>query len=240
MTPISGTPRLTAIVPCAGAGARFGAPYPKELHCLAPGVTVVDRSFAPLLGLAETGSDIRVALVVDSDRHATISHIGQLADRLDIVAVFQPPSSHLAGTAAAVHRALPLCSGPVLIMMPDQYFDLAEDEDNPLERALGLLGEPADRPVVLAAAIDDPAELRVEGALSVVDGGDGHFVAAATEKPDDPRGFNAVWAAVLFPSPVVEDVVQLFDPGAPSPLIGAKVVHVNGYRHLTYPERARG
>jgi hypothetical protein len=89
--------------------------------------------------------------------------------------------------------------------------------------------------VVLAASIDDSAELRCEGALEVVEGRDGPTVAAAAEKPDKPSGFNAVWAAVLCSPRETDSLWRLFDRNVSSPLVGAPVVMVGGYQHVTRP-----
>ncbi|WP_454197133.1 hypothetical protein [Nocardia sp. Marseille-Q1738] len=231
------TPRLTAIIPCGGAGTRFGAPYPKELHCLEPGVTVLDRSIEPLLDLAAAGVGVRLVMVVDPGRHATIAHLGGFADRLEVVVVLEAADSPR-GAGSAVQRALPMCTGPVLVMMPDQFFD-RNGADNPVARALALLdnGSGVNGNVVLAASIDDPAELRCEGALAVIEDRNGPTVAAAAEKPDNPSGFNAVWAAVLCAPQETDSLWRLFDRSVPSPLVGASVVMVGGYQHVTRPGR---
>nr|BAO20188.1 putative nucleotidyltransferase [Sphaerisporangium sp. SANK 60911] len=205
---------------------------------MAPGTTVLDRCLAPLLHLAATGTSVRLVAVVNAERVATMAYLGVLAERLDVAVVFQPPSTS-GSVAAAVARALPLCEGPVLLCMPDQYFDPPRDGDpagNPIRAALSHLD--AAEWAVLASPVRDPDVLRVEGALRVEERAGGHTVAAAAEKPADPGPFNAVWAAVICADGTKARWPALFDPAAASPLVGAPAVMVSGYRHMTTPEFA--
>ena len=184
-------PAITAIVPCAGKGRRFGAPYPKELHCIAPGHTLLDRALAPLVHLATTGYELRVVAVIGADRHYTVERLRRYSSRFQLLMVFQSQLED--GLTGAVGDALPLCEGSVLLVLPDQFFDWTEKR-NPLVYSCGLLVEVPF--VVLAARCTDLRLLRREGALRVDEGAQAPTVLAAEEKPVRPSYFNAVWAVL--------------------------------------------
>jgi hypothetical protein len=226
---------LCVVLPCAGAGKRFDAPYPKELHCLAPGTTVLDLALAPFLDLAATGQRIRLVAVLSAAKLATARYLERFADRLTVVMTYQS-ARHGPDLRGALAAAVPLCVSDTVLVLPDQFcgWDAAH---NPVRELVWRLRRHAW--AVLAAPVDDPAVLGAEGALRVelVDGEE--RVTRAAEKPVDPARYNAVWACVAAAAPAVArlpDVVRGCgaDPRA-HPLVGAAAVRVTGYRNVTTP-----
>ncbi|MFE4646120.1 hypothetical protein ACFRFS_34850, partial [Streptomyces sp. NPDC056730] len=82
-------PDVSIILPCAGFGTRFGAPYAKELHCLAPGVTVLDRSLETVVELAESGLNVRLVVVFRTHKLDTVSYLARYAETFQMVFVYQ-------------------------------------------------------------------------------------------------------------------------------------------------------
>nr|BAM98984.1 UTP:5-amino-2,5-dideoxy-alpha-D-ribose-1-phosphate uridylyltransferase [Streptosporangium amethystogenes] len=225
--------RVTLVVPCAGRGARFGAPYPKELHRTGPQGSVVDRALAPFLDWARRG-EVRPRLVVPiaADRGATVAHLHRYADVADLAFTFQA-RRHGAGLAGAVRSGLDLATGLTLLVLPDQYFGW-DGKANPVD-ALARLG--TAEVAVLAARLP-PERLGDEGALAVErrTGSERPTVARAAEKPKDPAGYNAAWVAVAVPPTRHDALVDLAEGRDPSPLLGAPVEWVEGYVNATSPD----
>lgn len=85
--------RITVVLPTAGYGSRFEAPYPKELHALAPGVTLLDRCLSPVLEIAKTGVDVRLAVVIGEHKVETIRYLDRYKSVFKIFFTFQLTSS---------------------------------------------------------------------------------------------------------------------------------------------------
>jgi len=222
------------VLPCAGAGTRFSAPYPKELHCVAPGITVLDLSLAPFLDLAAGGTQVRLITVVSAAKMATVRYLARFADLLTVVVTYQA-AQHGQDLRGAVRAALPLCTADTFLVLPDQYCCWAA-ESNPARAALDCL--PGSGWAVLAAPADDPATLTTEGALRIEQADGAERVVAAADKPADPSPYNAAWMCI---AATAEEVTRLPDAvaarggGAEHPLVGAAAIRVAGYRNVTTP-----
>lgn len=215
--------RATIILPCAGPASRFGAPYPKELHALTSGVTVIDRALEPVVYLAEHGLNVRCVVVFGPHKMETVKYLERYSSLLRLVFVYQDTSlgDNLAG---AIRTALPLTEGPTALVLPDLFTSGPGAEGCLLE---AIEGTCHSKWSVVAAPQADPDVLRTQGALLVEHRNGKPEVVAAAEKPIDPRSFNASWAMVAASELQIArlpDVVA--DDGAPSPLTGAHAVMV--------------
>ncbi|THC46946.1 hypothetical protein E7X58_29345 [Streptomyces sp. A1499] len=210
-------PDVSIILPCAGFGTRFEAPYSKELHSLAPGVTVLDRSLETVVELAESGLDVRLVVVIRSHKLDTIRYLARYADTFRLVFVYQDESFE-PGLDGAIRSALPMTRGPVALVLPDIVISGAGSAGS-LLGALRRTGESGWS--VVAAEERDPDRLRQMGALAVVEDGDVATVKAATEKPADPSGFNAFWGIVAAAEQEAHRLPDVVSAGAESPLPGA-------------------
>lgn len=213
------TPDVSVILPCAGLGTRFGAPYSKELHCLAPGVTVLDRSLEAVIELAESGLNVRLVVVFATHKLDTVSYLERYAETLQIVFVYQDKSEE-PGLDDAIRSALPLTHGPVALVLPD----IVVSDAGGLLTAVRRTGS-ADW-VVVAAGERDPDTLRQMGALTVVEQVGDVKVVAAAEKPADPSGFNALWGIVAVTEDEAHRLPDVVRRGADSPLAGAVALMV--------------
>ncbi|WP_033287991.1 hypothetical protein [Amycolatopsis jejuensis] len=207
------SPDVSVILPCAGFATRFGAPYAKELHCLAPGVTVLDRSLAPVAELAESGLAVRLVVVIGPHKLDTVGYLARYATTFQIVFVYQDEP----GLAGAIRTALPLTCGPVALVLPDIVVSGPGSLRAAVEKA-----EVAGWSVV-AADEPDPRVLRQMGALAVIGGA---TVKAAAEKPDDPADFNAFWGIVVAGEDEAPRLPDVVCKAAESPLAGASAVMV--------------
>ncbi|MFJ7213076.1 hypothetical protein [Amycolatopsis sp. NPDC098790] len=209
-------PDVSIILPCAGFGTRFGAPYAKELHCLAPGVTVLDRSLEPAVELVKSGLSVRVVVVFATHKLDTVKYLARYAGTFQLVFVYQDDVAE-PGLDGAIRCALPMTRGPVALVLPD----IVVSDVGSLLAAL----RQADWSVV-AAKESDPVVLRQMGALTV-SGGDGVVtVEAAAEKPADPSGFNALWGTVVVAEGEAHRLPDVARRDADSPLAGARAFMV--------------
>ncbi|WP_439381419.1 hypothetical protein [Amycolatopsis lexingtonensis] len=210
-TPI---PDVSVILPCAGLGTRFGAPYAKELHCLAPGVTVLDRSLEAVVEVAKSGLSVRVVVVFGPHKLDTVKYLARYAGMFQLVFVYQDDVAQ-PGLDGAIRCALPLTRGPVALVLPDIVV-------SDVESLLAALRETAVAGwSVVAAEERDPGVLRQMGALTVAGGSDVVTVEAAAEKPADPSGFNALWGMVAVAEDQAHRLPDVARRDADSPLAGA-------------------
>jgi UTP-glucose-1-phosphate uridylyltransferase len=209
-------PDVSIILPCAGFGTRFGAPYAKELHCLAPGVTVLDRSLEPAVELVKSGLSVRVVVVFGTHKLDTVKYLARYAGTVQLGFVLQDDVA-APGLDGAIRCALPMTRGPVALVLPD----IVVSDVGSLLAAV----RQADWSVV-AAKESDPVVLRQMGALTV-SGGDGVvIVEAAAEKPADASGFNALWGTVVVAEEEAHRLPDVARRDADSPLAGARAFMV--------------
>ncbi|MBE8520904.1 hypothetical protein ILP97_26035 [Amycolatopsis sp. H6(2020)] len=212
-------PDVSVILPCAGLGTRFGAPYAKELHCLAPGVTVLDRSLEAVVELVKSGLSVRVVVVIGPHKLDTVKYLARYAGTFQLVFVYQDDVAE-PGLDGAIRCALPLTRGPVALVLPDIVVSGVDSLLAAL-RQTDVAGWS-----VVAAEERDPGVLRQMGALTVA-GGDGlATVEAAAEKPADPAGFNALWGMVAVTEDQAHRLPDVARRDADSPLAGARALMV--------------
>jgi dTDP-glucose pyrophosphorylase len=224
-------PDVSVILPCAGAGSRFGAVYPKELHCLSPGRAVIDEALGPVAALAARGSRLRLIVVIGAHKTATVAHLERYADDFETLFTYQRRAAG-PDLGGAIVSALPWCVGPTLLVLPDQILWGDGAEESLLRAVEHLEAAPT---AVVATRLEDPNEITREGALRVEDLPAGPTITRAAEKPADPRGFNAAWAALAVRPDHLPHIVAAVDRTAVSPLIGAPAVMVEGCTNMTSP-----
>ncbi|MEV6638660.1 hypothetical protein [Amycolatopsis sp. NPDC051371] len=212
------TPDVSIILPCAGLGTRFGAPYAKELHCLAPGVTILDRSLEAVVELVKSGLTVRVVVVFGTHKLETVKYLARYAGTFQLVFVYQDDSAQ-PGLDGAIRSALPMTWGPVALVLPDIVVSGVGSLLAAL-RQTDMAGWS-----VVAAEERDPGTLRQMGALTVADEGGVVTVEAAAEKPADPSGFNALWGMVAVAEDEAHRLPDVARRDADSPLAGA-VAHM--------------
>ncbi|MET7869441.1 sugar phosphate nucleotidyltransferase [Streptomyces cyaneofuscatus] len=216
-------------------GARFGAPYPKELHCLSPGRTVIDEALNPVAVLAAHGARVRLVVVVGPHKTATMAYLKRYERDFEIAFTYQ---REVAGPelGGALLSAMAFCAGPTLLVLPDQIL-CGEGAERSALRAVELLEDAST--AVVATAVDDPEEIKREGALRVEHLPTGARVTRAAEKPADPLGFNAAWASLAVRPDHRMNLVAAVNRNAESPLVGAPAVMVQSFTNMTEPERWR-
>lgn len=217
-------PDVSIILPCAGFGTRFRAPYSKELHCLAPGVTVLDRSLEAVVELAKSGLNVRLVVVFGTHKLDTVSYLTRYADTLQLVFVHQDQSFE-PDLDGAIRSALPMTRGPVALVLPDIVVSGAGSAGS-LFAALRQV-EVSGWSVV-AAEERDPDTLRQMGALALVEGDGVLTVGAAIDKPADPAAYNAFWGMVAATEEEAHRLPDVVRKGADSPLVGAVALLVEG------------
>ncbi|WP_329034037.1 NTP transferase domain-containing protein [Streptomyces sp. NBC_00178] len=217
-------PDVSVILPCAGFGTRFGAPYPKELHCLAPGVTILDRSLEAVVELAKSGLHVRLVVVFGAHKLDTVRYLTRYSETFQTVFVHQDDTIQ-PGLEGAIRSALPLTQGPVALVLPDIVLT---GSDTAGSLAAALRHTEATGWSVVAAEEHDPDTLRQMGALAVADVGGVMTVNAATDKPKDPSGFNAFWGMVVAGESEAHGLPDVVGGGVDSPLTGAIAHMVEG------------
>lgn len=217
-------PDVSIILPCAGFGTRFSAPYSKELHSLAPGVTVLDRSLEAVVQLAESGLNVRVVVVFRAHKLDTVSYLARYAETFQMVFVYQDEAFE-SGLDGAIRSALPMTQGPVALVLPDIVLTGA-DSAGSLLAAWQRIAETGWS--VVATEEPDPDALRQVGALAVVEENGVATVRSAAEKPSDPSEFNAFWGMVTATEEQAHRLPDVVSKGADNPLTGAAALMVEG------------
>ncbi|MEU9385763.1 hypothetical protein AB0D38_34505 [Streptomyces sp. NPDC048279] len=201
------------------------------MHCLALGVTVLDRSLEAVVELAKSGLHVRLVVVFAPHKLDTVSHLARYADMFQMVFVYQDESCG-PGLDGAIRSALPMTRGPVALVLPDIVVSGADAQGMLLDalRQVEVAGWS-----VVAAAERDHDTLRQMGALAVAEAGGVLTVGAATDKPADPSGFNAFWGMVAVTESEAHRLPDVVGTGTASPLAGAVALMVEGIVNYNTP-----
>ena len=181
---------MNVIIPAAGQGTRLGLPYPKELHRITEGRSLIDFSLDHIQVAA--GRFGEVVLVTLPEKAAVAAYVrGQLAD---VPVIACPPDPRYSEWAGSILSAEPHFAERNLVLLPDSRISL------PDERTLAEHYEPlfdAGHDVVFAVKkVAAAAELERLGALRL----EGSLVTDFCDKPDpaEAPAYNAYWASFGF------------------------------------------
>ncbi|SCL26206.1 hypothetical protein GA0074692_2104 [Micromonospora pallida] len=222
-------PTLTVIVPCAGVQRRFDAPYPKELHRINHAESIIDHALAPVRDFAaRRDASVRLVVVIRAHKADTVAYLARYADVLDTVFVYQA-DRHGPDLSGAVTAALPLCTGPTAVVLPDQVVT----DDVLAQRFAEAYDLLARHPyAVLAATIHDPVRLANDGALRLRGRGPVRVVEHAAEKPADPSGFNAAWATVFAAAAHRDGLPGIMTGAGATALVDSPAILVDGFHNV--------
>lgn len=236
--------RSTVIVPCAGAGRRLDWPFSKELTPIGRGRVVLD---ATLDLLAPHADLVRVVVVVDDRREATVRHLQKRCAELGLpwATVYQP--ADLVDSTGAVLAAQPWFGVANLVLLPDQV--LLRPRGTEVGEALAQIRRGAEF-CFLAAHETDRTRLATDGAVRIQPGAAPGQPAQVVDYADKPRHqraheFNAVWFGYAFAHHSADDALRVLhtatvDRTLPAsglgPLHGSPVVEVGPFVDLgTWP-----
>jgi mannose-1-phosphate guanylyltransferase len=189
--------RSTVVVPCGGTGSRLGWPFAKELTPIGERRVLLDATLELIAPCADT---VRLVVVVDGHREATIRHLQHRCAQLEVpwAVVYQP--AQLVESTGAVLSAQAWFTAANLVLLPDQL--LLRPLGTEVAAALGAIHQGAAF-CFLAARETDPARLAADGALRLQPGatpGEPAMIADYADKPRLARAaeFNAVWFGYAF------------------------------------------
>jgi dTDP-glucose pyrophosphorylase len=223
----------TFLIPAAGRGSRFGAPYAKELHALRRGVTVMDIVMHSLHRLALP--ELRVVIVISADKLDLVRYLEPYAKQLALSFVYQNDAA-LREMPAALMSAEPFCDDVVVVYLADQIY--LGDPSEALAKALHLV-ETGAQIVAVATPCTDPQRLTVEGALAV-DHAEMPSILHASEKPSHTGAFNACWSALVCRRTSLHRLANEIAHGLAIPcLAGAPIVWGPDFVNITTPADAQ-
>lgn len=182
---------ITYILPCAGSGTRLGLPYPKELHRILPGKSLIDFSLEHIRVKPELTE--KVVVVVSPGKESVAEYVrGSVVSTVAIeTAYFNKNYKEWPGSIKSAEEYfgdMNVALLPDSILMPFEEESLGGQFSQAFESG-------AD--VVFAFKEEKrPEYLRSLGALYV----DGGRVQRFCDKPnlDDAVQYNAYWAAFGF------------------------------------------
>jgi MobA-like NTP transferase domain len=232
--------RSTIILPCAGAGRRQGWPFSKELTPIGERRVLLD---ATLDLIAPCADQVRVVVVVDDRREATIRHVRKRCAELSVpwAVVYQP--DELAESTGAVLAARAWFGKANLVLLPDQM--LLTPRGTEVAAALANIHRGAVF-CFLAARETDLTRLAADGALLIEPGaapGQSPRLVGYADKPGLVRAneFNAVWFGYAFAGHHADDTLRVLHSatvdgclpvGGVGSLLGSPVVEVGPFVDL--------
>jgi bifunctional N-acetylglucosamine-1-phosphate-uridyltransferase/glucosamine-1-phosphate-acetyltransferase GlmU-like protein len=187
---------LTVILPCAGEGTRLGLPYPKELHVIQKGTSLMDMSLRHVDLFAERVD--KVVITLTPSKHALIKAQEKWLDVIDFAFTFFKPWHH--EWPGSILSAKRLFGDYNMVLLPDACL-IAHKDHALVPTMLELL---KTHSVVFGYLPEsDPKRLKALGALHVTENG---RVTKFADKPaENFERYNAFW----FRREVGEDLLEL-------------------------------
>ena len=182
---------ITFILPCAGLGTRLDLPYPKEIHRLRPGASLIDYSLSHVTADMVATEKVVIVLAPGKESVATYAE-NKVSDRVKVERVyFNSKYSEWPGSihSAEMHfgdRNVALLPDSVLTMKSQQLLSKRYSEafDAGADLVFAYVGE------------SNRQKLASLGALYVKNSSVVHFCDKPAE--NDPTEFNAFWASFGF------------------------------------------
>ncbi len=185
---------LNVILPAAGAGTRLGLPYPKELHRVEEGGSLIDYSLRHIWQAGEAIGSVTLTIVPGKEMVA--DYVRSVLPGVDVrTCQFNPAYSEWPGSILSSEQ---LFAGRNVVLLPDSVIVMRSGEVL-FERYREAFE--AGEEVVFAYKAVGPADpITSLGALRV----EGACVTDFCDKPDAgiASDFNAFWASFGFTGPV--------------------------------------
>lgn len=194
---------FTIVLPCAGAGTRLGLPYPKELHVVEEGRSLVDYSLAHLS--ADPALVDKAVCVIAPGKERVPDYVaGRMEEHAPVeTAYFNEAYSEWPGSIRSAETHF---GARNIALLPDSRVT-PEAGARLLPQFAEAFESGAD--VVFAyKRVSDPAALAALGAISV----EGEAVTDFFDKPRDladAARFNAFWVAFGFTRDVGPSLLEL-------------------------------
>lgn len=193
---------LTVILPAAGEGTRLDLPYPKELHRVVPGISLIDFSLRHIEDAAELVTN--VVTVVAPGKEAVADYVAGSLDPSTTTehVYFNSAYSEWPGSIKSAEEHFGVRNA---VLLPDSVLELGPAES--LMESYAAEFEAGADLVLSYVAEDDPDRLAALGALRV----EGADVVAFCDKPSarTAHEYNAFWGSFAFRGEVGADVLDL-------------------------------
>ena len=211
--------RLNVILPCAGAGSLLGLPYPKELHVVQEGKSLLELSLERCL---QAGSVVgRVTIVTRAAKPELLNLLERWHQRLPIaLCLFDDRNHEWPGSVLSAEH---LFMERNVVLLPDGHL-----VEHPELRVLSTMQRRLDsNDVVFAYAEEQSERLGALGALHVV----GNEVSAFCDKPTTGLDrYNAFWASFGFRGDRGRELLELMTLS-----VGREPVTLESFRTSGFP-----
>jgi UTP-glucose-1-phosphate uridylyltransferase len=192
---------FTYILPCAGSGTRLGLPYPKELHRIKPGFSLIDFSLNHILQCTELTE--KVVIVISPGKEIVAEYVERkLYNIADVQRVYF--NNHYSEWPGSILSAEAHFGDANVALLPDSIITMQKNEML-ASRYQQVLKNGADLAFAYVRE-KDRQRLSSLGALRV----EGSRVSNFCDKPaiDHSGTFNAFWASFGFKKDAGRKVLQ--------------------------------
>jgi NDP-sugar pyrophosphorylase family protein len=231
--------KLTVILPCAGQGTRLSLPYPKELHCIEKGKSLIDYSFDLFKDYGRR--DVEFVVSLTEDKIDIIRYLSKYKERFNVsFTFFNPKETEYTGS---IKSAKHLFGEKNVVLLPDTFMRMKSHED-----IVQLVNDSLFETGFTFFYRRERSELmlRTKGALSI---DDDNLVREYEDKPqENTNRFNAFWTSFAFKKRTFDECIEfmekstlrhkvLVDEIKETPIYASKAIEVDKYVDLgTWPE----
>ncbi|MEO9457522.1 MAG: hypothetical protein ABJE63_11815 [Lentilitoribacter sp.] len=182
---------ITYILPCAGLGTRLGLPYPKEIHRIQPGVSLIDFSLAHITEDIPSTEKVVIVLTPGKEKVATYAE-SKLSNMTKVERVYF--NDRYSEWPGSIHSAETHFGEYNVALLPDSILTTKPHETLATQYSAAF-DEGAD---LVFACVNEASRQRLSslGALYVKDSRVVHFCDKPLES--EPTQFNAFWASFGF------------------------------------------
>ena len=192
---------LNVILPAAGAGTRLGLPYPKELHRVEEGASLIDYSLRHVRLAGEAVGSVTLTIV--PGKEAVADYVRSVLPGVEVrTCMFNPAYSEWPGSILSSEA---LFAGRNVVLLPDSVITMRPGEA--LFDCYRQAFEAGSEVVFAYKPVSPTDPVTALGALRVENGSVSDFC----DKPDlgAAPGYNAFWTSFGFTGSVGPELLAM-------------------------------
>jgi hypothetical protein len=209
---------LNVILPCAGEGTRLGLPYPKELHHVASGVSLIDLSLQRLYPYRHLVG--RITITLTARKADLVRCVAKWRSVFPFAfTYFDERNEEWPGS---ILSAEPLFMDRNVVLLPDSL--VIETAQHPLAPSFDHLLQ--DHDLVFGVMREESQRLRSLGALRLE--ADGRVTAFCDKPVDHLERFNGFWGTFGFTGDTGRRILEVMTASVQRHPVSFETLHLRG------------
>tara|TARA_R110002124_G_scaffold274973_1_gene445104 strand:- start:4676 stop:5392 length:717 start_codon:yes stop_codon:yes gene_type:complete len=193
---------MHVILPSAGKGTRLGLPYPKEIHRVVEGASLIDFSLSHILG---ENLVKRISLTISPEKQAVVDYVRSKTSEIEVcTSLFDERYTEWPGSILSAQEHF---MDRNIALLPDS--SITPRPNTPLMHSFSSSFENGYDIVFAYLPVDNNQNISALGALKIAE--NGRDVVDFCDKPSEQSSakYNAFWTAFGFTAEASNSLLEL-------------------------------